>query len=220
MLIKFSNHPIHLQDGLNFDRKYTKLQDIQNEKQKVFYRDAIEASGLCKNRRSLMDRLTHTVMQSATSFSDTRAEILKEIKEEKGQYDYADIVNACGLSYAKLYSEIERRYENEQKPYYKTDGTLQTKEAEIEWLDIQYEQEVAWQKSCVQIALQEQAFQGQISVTPTKEIEELEDSFYQSKKAYIKLYQESKQMKKPLALQNYMFNNHQMYAALNRLING
>lgn len=219
MSIKLSSYPIHLQDGMKLDRKCTKSQDIQNEKQKVFHRDSLEISNLSKNRESIMDRIAHTVTQSATSFSDTRAEILKEIREEKGQYDYSDVVNACGLSYAKLYSEIEQRYENEQEQYYKADGTLLTKEAEIEWLDLQYDQEVAWQKSCAKIAAQGQIFQGHISEMPTKEIEELEDSFYQSKEAYMKLYQECRQTENPLALQRYMFGNRQMYAMLNRLGN-
>lgn len=219
MSIKLSSYQIHLQDGMKLDRNYTKSQDIQNKKQKVFHRDSLEISKLSKNRESLMDKFTHTVMQLATSFSDTKAEILKEVKEEKGQYDYSDVVNACGLSYAKLYSEIEQRYENEQEQYYKADGTLLTKETEIEWLNMQYEQEVAWQKSCARIAAQGQIFHGQISEMPTKEIEELEDSFYQSKKAYIKLYQESKQSKKPLVLQNYTFGNRQIYETLNILAN-
>ena len=82
------------------------------------------------------------------------------------------------MSYARLYSEIEQRYENEQ--YYKVDGTPLTKEDEIEWLDIQFEQEAAWQKSCARIAAQGQVIQGKIFEMPTKEMEELEDSFLSS----------------------------------------
>ena len=132
-------------------------------------------------------------------------------------YDYTDVVNACGLSYARLYSEIEQRYENEQ--YYKVDGTPLTKEDEIEWLDIQFEQEAAWQKSCARIAAQGQVIQGKIFEMPTKEMEELEDSFYQAKDAYMKLYRESRQVGKPLVLQNYIFGNGRMYEVLNRLGN-
>ncbi len=123
-------------------------------------------SQLSKNREILMDKIKHTVVHSVTSFSDMRAGILKEIREEKGQYDYTDVVNACGLSYARLYSEIEQRYENEQ--YYKVDGTPLTKEDEIEWLDIQFEQEVAWQKSCARITAQGQVIQGNIPEMPTR----------------------------------------------------
>ena len=89
----------------------------------------------------------------------------------------------------------------------------------IEWLDMQYEQEVAWQKSCARIAARGQVFQGNIPEVPTKEIEELEDSFYQAKDVYIKLYQESKQTGKFLVLQNYMLGSSRMYEMLNKLGN-
>lgn len=217
MSITFLSHPIHLPDFFKFDREYLGKQESQNEDQKVFHKDTLEVSQLSKNREILMDKIKHTVVQSAASLSDMRAGILKEIREEKGQYGYSDVVNACGLSYARLYSEIEQRYENEQ--YYKVDGTPLTKEDEIEWLDIQFEQEVAWQKFCARITAQGQVIQGNIPEMPTKEIEELEDSFYQAKDAYIKLYQESKQTGKFLVLQNYMLGSSRMYEMLNKLGN-
>ena len=219
MPVSISNYPVHLQEGLKLNRECLRSQENQNEGPKVFHRDSLEVSKLSKNREILMNNIYHTVMQSATSFSDTRAGILKGVREEKGQYGYSDIVNACGLSYAKLYSEIEKRHENEQERYYNADGTLLTKEEEIEWLDMQYEQEVEWQKSCARIAAQGQAFQGNIPETPTKEIEELEDAFYQAKDAYMKLYNESKQAGRPLALQNFAFVNSRMYEVLDRLGN-
>ena len=215
MSITFLSHPIHLPDFSMFDREYLGKQESQNEDQKVFHKDTLEVSQLSKNRENLMDKIKHTVVHSVTSFSDMRAGILKEIREEKGQYGYSDVVNACGLSYARLYSEIEQRYENEQ--YYKVDGTPLTKEDEIEWLDIQFEQEVAWQKSCARITAQGQVIQGNIPEMPTEEMEELEDSFYQVKDAYIKLYQESKQTGKFLVLQNYMLGSSRMYEMLNKL---
>ena len=220
MSISISDYPVHLQDGLKLNRECLKSQGSQNEDQKVFHRDSLEVSQLSKNREMLMDRIKHTVVHTVTLFSDMRAGILKEIREEKGQYDYSDVVNACGLSYARLYSEIEERYKNGNEQYYKSaGGTPWTKEEEIEWLDMQYEQEAAWQKSCARIAAQGQAFQGKIPEIPTKEIEELEDSLYQAKDAYMKLYRESRQTGKPLALQNYMFGNSRMYEMLNRLGN-
>ena len=217
MSITFLSNPIHLPDFFKFDREYLGKQESQNEDQKVFHRDSLEVSQLSKNREILMDKIKHTVVQSAASLSDMRAGILKEIREEKGQYGYSDVVNACGLSYARLYSEIEQRYENEQ--YYKVDGTPLTKEDEIEWLDIQFEQEVAWQKSCARITAQGQVIQGNIPEMPTEEMEELEDSFYQAKDAYMKLYRENRRAERPLVLQSYMFGNSQMYQILNRLGN-
>lgn len=217
MSITFLSHPIHLLDFSMFDREYLGKQESQNEDQKVFHKDTLEVSQLSKNRENLMDKIKHTVVHSVTSFSDMRAGILKEIREEKGQYGYSDVVNACGLSYARLYSEIEQRYENEQ--YYKVDGTPLTKEDEIEWLDIQFEQEVAWQKSCARITAQGKVIQGNIPEMPTEEMEELEDSFYQVKDAYMKLYRENRRAERPLVLQSYMFGNSQMYQILNRLGN-
>ena len=220
MSISISDYPVHLQDGLKLNRECLKSQGSQNEDQKVFHRDSLEVSQLSKNREILMDKIKHTVAHPITSFSDMRAGILKEIREEKGQYDYSDVVNACGLSYARLYSEIEERYKNGNEQYYKSaGGTPWTKEEEIEWLDMQYEQEVAWQKSCARVAAQGQVFQGNIPEVPTKEMEELEDSFYQAKDAYMKLYRENRQAGRPLDLQNYMFGNSRMYEMLNRLGN-
>ena len=217
MSITFLSHPIHLPDFFKFDREYLGKQESQNEDQKVFHKDTLEVSQLSKNREILMDKIKHTVVQSAASLSDMRAGILKEIREEKGQYGYSDVVNACGLSYARLYFEIEQRYENEQ--YYKVDGTPLTKEDEIEWLDMQFEQEVAWQKSCARITAQGQVIQGNIPEMPTEEMEELEDSFYQAKDAYMKLYRENRRAERPLVLQSYMFGNSQMYQILDRLGN-
>ncbi len=217
MSITFLSNPIHLPDFFKFDRGYLGKQESQNEDQKVFHKDTLEVSQLSKNMENLMDKIKHTVVHSVTSFSDMRAGILKEIREEKGQYGYSDVVNACGLSYARLYSEIEQRYENEQ--YYKVDGTPLTKEDEIEWLDMQFEQEVAWQKSCARITAQGQVIQGNIPEMPTEEMEELEDSFYQAKDAYMKLYRENRRAERPLVLQSYMFGNSQMYQILNRLGN-
>lgn len=220
MSISISNNPVHLQDGFKLNRECLKSQGSQNKDQQVFHRDSLEVSQLSKNRENLMDKIKHTVVHPITSFSDIRAGILKEIREEKGQYDYSDVVNACGLCYARLYSEIEERYKNGNEQYYKSaGGTPWTKKEEIEWLNIQYEQEAAWQKSCARIAAQGQAFQGKIPEIPTKEIEELEDSLYQAKDFYMKLYWESRQTGKPLALQNYVFGNSRMYEMLNRLGN-
>lgn len=220
MSVHVSGYPIHLQKGVKLSREYQKSQKVQSTDRKMFRRDTLEISDFSKNREELMYRINHTVVQSATLFGDTRARILKEIREEKGHYDYSDIVNACGLSYAKLYAEIEERHESGNEQWYKmADGTLLTKEEEIEWLDAQYEGEVAWQKACTRIAAQMEVSQGRISEVPTKEIDELEDSLYQAKIAYIKLYQVNRQNGKPLTLQNFLFGSRQMYERLNSLGN-
>lgn len=185
----------------------------------VFKRIPLEVSQLSQNREAILDRMKHTIADSVTSFSSTVTGILKDVREEKGQYGYSDVVNACGLSYARLYSKIEERYENGNEQYYKMDGTPLTMEEQIEWLDIQFEQEVAWQKSCARIAAQGQVFQWKIPEIPTKEIKELKNSLYQAKDVYMKLYRENRKAERPLVLQNYMFGNDRMYEVLNRLGN-
>ena len=92
MSITFLSNPIHLPEFFKFDREYLGKQESQNEDQKVFHKDTLEVSQLSKNRENLMDKIKHTVVHSVTSFSDMRAGILKEIREEKGQYDYTDVV--------------------------------------------------------------------------------------------------------------------------------
>lgn len=207
MSITFSSNLIHLPDFFKFDREYLGKQESQNAGQKVFHRDTLEISQLSNNREEIMDRVKHTVVQSATVFSDTRADILKGIREEKGTYDYSDIVNACGLSYAKLYSEIEERYESGNEQYYKLDGTPLTKQDEIDWLDKEYENEVAWQKACAKVKAQREVSLGHIPEIPMNEIEEFGNRFQQSKENCMRLYRENKQAGKPFILQNYMFIN-------------
>ncbi len=221
MSVNISDYSIHLRNGIKMDRAYLESQRNQNTDRKMLHlhKDALEISQPAEHRRQIIDRIRHTVMQPSASFSDTRAGILEGIREEKGQYGYSDIVNACGLSYAKLYSEIEKRYENEQESYYHADGTVLTKEDEIEWLDMQFRQETEWQKSCARIAAQGQAFQGNMTEMTAKDTEELEDAFYQAKDAYMKLYHESRQTGGQLILQNFIFGNSRMYEVLDGLGN-
>ena len=219
MSISITDYSLHIKNGTKIDREYLKSRESHNVGTKVFQRDTLEVSQLSQNREAILDRMRHTIADSVTSFSSRVAGTLKDVREEKGQYGYSDVVNACGLNYARLYSEIEERYENGNEQYYKADGTPLTKKEEIEWLDIQFEQEAAWQKSCARIAAQRQVFLGLIPEMPAKELEELEDGFYQAKDAYMKLHQENRQVERPLVLQNYMFGNSRMYEMLNRLGN-
>lgn len=207
MSITFSSNSIHLPDIFKYDREDLEKPESQNADQKVFHRDTLEISQLSNNREEIMDRVKHTVVQSAMVFSDTRAEILKGIREEKGKYDYSDIVNACGLSYVKLYSEIEKRYENDHEQYYKLDGTPLTKQDEIAWLDKEYENDITWQKACAKVKAQRDISLGHIPEIPIKETEEFGNRFQQSKENYMRLYRENKQTGKPFVLQNYMYGN-------------
>lgn len=176
MSVAISGNPIHLPDTFRFDRERMRTQ--VNQRTTQFY---------AKNKEDVLDRVKHTVLPSVTLFSDTRAEMIKGLREEKGEYD-DDIVDACAMSYAKLYSEIEERYQDGNELYYKADGTPLTKEEEIEWLNLQYEQEVEWQKANARVIAQGQVFMGNIPEVPWKEIEELEERLYQARDTYMKLW--------------------------------
>ncbi|MCM1553458.1 MAG: hypothetical protein NC092_12300, partial [Butyrivibrio sp.] len=128
----------HLQNGIKLDREYAKSQSqvVQNTDRKVFRQDTLEISQISKEREAFMYRINHTVDHSVILFGNELAETLKEVREETGQYGYSEVVNACGLTYARLYSDIERRYENGQEQWYDQMGTPLTKEDEIEWLNM------------------------------------------------------------------------------------
>lgn len=206
-----------LQDGFWTDSAYLRQHKSQITEQSVFHREKLEPSGLSQTRAEISGRISHLVIHTVSEFSDMRAEVLKKVREEKGEYDYSDVVNACGLSYARFYAGIEERYQNGNEKYYKTAGGEQlTKEEELDWLNMQYEQEVKWQQACARTAAQGQVFIGNLSKIPETEIEELEDAFYQARDTYVNLFQENKQAGKTLALQNLMFGSYQMYETLNQ----
>lgn len=134
-----------------------------------------------KNRAEIENRLEHIVCRSVTKLSDTIADILKNIREEKGAYEYKDVVNAAGSAYAKLYAEIEKRYEDPTVHYFKPDGTSVTIEEEIAWLDDEYEAKIALEKSTAETAALREKFLGNIAEIPTKEIENIADDFYEAR---------------------------------------
>ena len=116
-----------------------------------------------------------------TKLSDTIADILKNIREEKGAYEYKDVVNAAGSAYAKLYAEIEKRYEDPTVHYFKQDGTPVTMEEEIAWLDDEYEAKIALEKSTAEIAALREKFWGNITKIPYHKIERIADDFYEAR---------------------------------------
>lgn len=218
MPININNQRICLQNGIMPDREYCKTQEAQVKQQKALCRDTVEITDFKGNKEAVIDRVNHTVMQSAALFSDMRAEILQEVREDKGEYGYAEVVNACGLSYARLYAEIEERHQTGEQ-FYNPDGTILTKEDEIGLLDKAFENEVAWQKSCTQVAAQREVFLGNLTKAPDKEIGELEECFYKAKEAYMSMYEESKQTGKPLTLQNTLFSNADIYELFDKVRN-
>lgn len=104
-----------MQDGIWSDSAYLRQHKSQITEQSVFHREKVELSELSQTRAVISGRISHLVIHTVSEFSDMRAEVLKKVREEKGQYDYSDVVNACGLSYARFYAEIEERCQNGDK---------------------------------------------------------------------------------------------------------
>lgn len=188
MSINISENQNYIRGNYGYRRAGQDSRGNQETGKSVFQRDSFEISA--ENVETIRERMDHTVIQSVTSFSDMKAGILKEIREEKGHYDHKDVVCACGLSYMKLYSEIEKRHESGKEQYYKIDGTPLTKEDEIRWLDEQYETEVAWQKANAKVAASREMALGHLAEMPAKEIENLGQELHQAKDICISMYQE------------------------------
>lgn len=135
--------------------------------------------------KEIEDRLTHIVLPSVTKLSDIMADMLKSVREEKGAYDYKDIVNAAGKAYAKLYAEIEDRYKDTSVHYFKSDGTLASMEEEIAWLDDEFEAKIAWEKANAKVKAMWEKYAGKITEIPYQKIEQIADDFYEARNKYL-----------------------------------
>lgn len=143
-----------------------------------------------EERKALEDRWSHTVIHGVTEFFEISGGILKEIRMSKGSYDYSDVINAKGCAYAKLYAEIQKRHEDPNEKWYKSaDGEELTLEEELEWLDNEFEQQIAWEKSCAKSAAETQKYcRAEIPEVPYNEIEGIEDDLYEARNRYLDLY--------------------------------
>lgn len=143
-----------------------------------------------EERKALEDRWSHTVIHGVTEFFEISGGILKEIRMSKGSYDYSDVINAKGCAYAKLYAEIQKRHEDPNEKWYKSAGGEElTLEEELEWLDNEFEQQIAWEKSCAKSAAETQKYcRAEIPEVPYNEIEGIEDDLYEARNRYLELY--------------------------------
>ena len=96
-------------------------------------------------------KVKHTIIHTPSWFSEEAGEELQKVKEEKGAYNGSDVLNAYGFAYARLYDEIEQRYENGDEQWFGLGGELLTKEKEIEELNKAYESAVGWATKCAEI---------------------------------------------------------------------
>ena len=200
----------------------SKIESYDNsEEQKAFKKtdkkihlsDKVEISreGLEKSKQADSDRGTVAALSQAdieakvveltdnSLIFDTRADILKGIREEKGSYDYSDIVNVTGYAYAKCYADIEKKYEENPDKYINPDGTKRTKEQAIAELDEMYEAATAWDTTNARIAAETEKFKGNIDIIPKRDLEDFKESYSDSKMQHMNQYREDKE--------NFSFHN-------------
>ncbi len=159
-----------------------------------------------EERKALEYRWSHTVIHGVTEFSEISGSILKDIRASKGSYDYSDVINAKGYAYTKLYAEIQKRHADPNAKWYKSAGGAElTLEEELEWLDNQFEQQIAWEKSCAKSAAEIQKYcRAEIPEVPYEEIEGIEDDLYEARNRYLDLYHKDSTK---LVLQNFLFGS-------------
>lgn len=178
---------------------------------------------------SIRYKANHTIIHTHTWFSDEAGEELQKVKEEKGTYNGSDILNAYGFTYARLYAEIEQRYENGNEQWFGLGGEPLTKEKEIEELNKAYESAVDWATKCAEVmagiqnmdwtSLHNSAQNSGRTILeapkPEKEdLEEMKRALYEIRDKYMELYRESKLSGEPLARQDSIFGHNALLALL------
>ena len=178
---------------------------------------------------SIRYKANHTIIHTPTWFSDEAGGELQKVKEEKGTYNGSDILNAYGFTYARLYAEIEQRYENGNEQWFGLGGEPLTKEKEIEELNRAYESAVDWATKCAEVMAGIQNMDWTSLHNPTqesdrptsevpkpeqKDLEEMKRAFYAVRDKYMELYRESKLTGEPLARQESIFGHNALLALL------
>ena len=163
----------------------TKRISNPNPNTQNVFQPAASETALKENKAAVIDHLEHTVIKNSAKLFDMAASALNHIKEEKGGYDYEDVVNTAAAAYAKLYADIEKRYQDTTASYHSADGTRVTKEDEIAWLEQAYETKIVWEQTNARTAAQREKFSGHIAEVPEKEIARIADDFYAARKRHM-----------------------------------
>lgn len=180
---------------------------------------------------SLRYRSEHTIVRTATWFSQEVGKDLQEIKEEKGEYNGSDLLNSYGSTYARLYAEIEQRYENDDAQWFGLGGEPLTKEKEIEELNRAYDSAAVWAAECAEVMADIQNMEYTSLLDPAqgndrsapevlkpekKDLDEMKRSFYEARDKYMELYGECKLTGKQLTRQSYIFGHNALLGLLAR----
>ena len=194
------------------------------------YSNIVEwAEGL---RESILYRRSHTIgCRDVLWVFYEAGNDLDNIKEQKGAYNGSDMLNAYGYTYARLYADIDEKYENGDELWFDLSGKPLTKEEaktkEIEELNKGYDAAVGWAAMCAESAawcqkMRDQNAQAQnldkptqeIPETQRKDIEEMKRAFYEARDRYMELYEECKHTGNLLTKQDYIFGHNALLALL------
>ena len=176
-------------------------------------------------------RFAHTIGHNTSWFLKEVGNELHNMKEGKGAYNGSDLLNSYGYTYARLYADIEEKYENGDELWFDMSGKPLTKEEakakEIEELNERYDEAVGWAAMCAESAvwcqkMREQNAQAlnfdkpaqEVTETRQKDLEELKRALYEARDRYMELYKECKQTGNLLTRQNYIFGHNVLLSFL------
>lgn len=178
---------------------------------------------------SIRYKANHTIIHTPTWFSDEAGEELQKVKEEKGEYNDSDVLDAYGFAYVRLYAEIEQRYKNGNGQWFGLGGEPLTKEEEIAELNKAYESAVDWTAKCAEVMADIRNMDWTSLHSPTqnpdrpaseaqkpeqKDLEEMKRAFYETRDQYMELYREGKLTGEPPARQDSVWDHNALLSLL------
>lgn len=223
-------------EASDFPRKANQrdiLEISANDGFDSYYNDYDGYGNLKEFADYLRYRFAHTVGHNVTWVLDEAGSDLHNIKEQKGTYNGSDMLNSYGYTYARLYGEIEQKYENGDELWFDRTGKPLTreeaKEKEIEELNKGYEMAVDWAASCANImaGLQRTHWSSvsgpaqnydkpaqEVPETRQRDLVEMKRAFYEARERYMELYRECKRKGEPLTRQDYVFEHNALLSYL------
>lgn len=140
---------VHCKGEFPSRRDILEIDSFQGGKNTFFYNEYQSCTNPKELGSSLRYRYSHTIGHTSTWFFETAGAALRSMleKEEKKNYDAADVERAYDSAYRSLCEEIEKRHESGGEQWFDLDGSILTKEREMECLNEAYEAAAAFRAS-------------------------------------------------------------------------
>ncbi len=196
--------------------KQCDILEISAGDKPAFYNEYDGYGNLKEYGDSLRYRYSHAIAYTTTWFEEAVGEILEQAAEDNdnGEYDGTDLVNACGLVYAKRYEEIEKRYEDCKDQWFDIDGTSLTAAKEKEYLNVHFEAAAAFWASSAKVVAGLRQLNEQTQEVPQEDGKELETLFCRSRDKYMDVYRAGKVTGAPLVFQRFSFGSSALLSLL------